>query len=92
MPQFHFDIIDTGLFERDEHGLELPSTGAARKQAVSTLAGIAREELPDGDFREFVIRVRDGQGEKPVLTASLTMKVEWRDGEMTLLPIPRAGE
>jgi hypothetical protein len=53
----------------------LRSIEEARAEALTTLGGIARDELPDGDVREFVIRVRTDEG--PVLlTASLSLRVE----------------
>ena len=77
MPLFHFDTVDTGKLFPDTDGVELPDSEAARKEALSMLGAIARDELPDGDYREFVVHVRDGQP-TPCLTASLTLRVERR--------------
>ena len=60
MRRFYFDIADTGRLTRDEEGLEFSDRQEARQQALATLGEIARDELPDGDHREFVIEVRDG--------------------------------
>ncbi len=68
MPLFHFDTIDTGTVMEDHEGVELPDVEAARKEALATLGAIAKDELPDGDYREFVINVRDGEP-TPILTA-----------------------
>jgi len=68
-------VTDTGRTFRDPEGTELQSIEEARAEALTTLGGIARDELPDGDVREFVIRVRTLEG--PVLlTASLSLRVE----------------
>ncbi len=77
MPRFHFDITDTGRFMRDDEDIELPNHEEARKQALTGLADIAKDELPDGDFREFIIAVRDGEPE-PLFIASLLLSVERR--------------
>jgi hypothetical protein len=39
------------------------------------LDGIARDELPDGDAREFLVRIRDGGG-VVLLIASLVLRVD----------------
>ena len=75
MPRFYFDVYDTGRFSRDEEGLELSSIEEARSQALAALRDIARDELPDGDRREFLVKVRDGDSE-PIMTASLVLHVE----------------
>ena len=75
MPLYHFDVTDTGRLTRDEEGLELPNTQEARKQAIAALADIAKDELPDGDHREFIIEVRDG-GPEPIMRATLSLNVE----------------
>jgi hypothetical protein len=75
MPRFYFDVTDTGRTYSDPEGTELPGLEEARAEALVTLGGIARDELPDGDVRDFVIRVRTEEG--PVLlTASLLLRVE----------------
>ena len=75
MPVYFFDTIDTGETLRDGEGMELPSFAAARKEALTTLGEIAKDELPDGDCREFVITIREGDG-PVILTASLSLRVE----------------
>ena len=77
MPRFYFDVIDNGRITRDEEALELTDFQHARNQALAALADMAKDELPDGDHREFVIEVRDG-GPEPLLRASLALKVEKR--------------
>jgi|KBSSwiS6_1023812.scaffolds.fasta_scaffold124281_1 hypothetical protein len=67
-----FDETDSGREPfRDEQGMELPDLKAARFEALD----IAKDELPDGDVRSFVIDIREGEG-PIVLTASLSLRVE----------------
>jgi hypothetical protein len=74
MPRFFFDITDTGKASPDGEGTEFPDLHAARAAALRTLGEIAKDELPDGDFRDFVIAIRQDDG--PVLlSASLSLKV-----------------
>jgi hypothetical protein len=47
----------------------------ARAEAVKALPDMARDGLPDGDYREFVVHVRDEAGQR-VLRARLTLVVE----------------
>jgi hypothetical protein len=68
-------VPDTGDTLRDSEGMELPSLAAARKEALTTLGEIAKDELPDGDRRDFVITIREGSG-PVILTASLSLRVE----------------
>ena len=48
----------------------------ALKSQKGTLGEIAHDELPNGDAREFVIEIRDGYGRKPLLRATLSLRVE----------------
>ena len=48
---------------------------AARIEALRALGDIAKDELPDGEVRSFVIDIREGEG-PIVLTASLSLRVE----------------
>jgi hypothetical protein len=75
MPRYFFDTTDTGLSQTDDVGTELVDLEAARGEVLAMLAGIARDELPDGDAREFVVRIRDDAG-SILLTASLSLRVE----------------
>jgi hypothetical protein len=75
MPRYFFDFSDDGRVVRDEEGTELPDLDAARDEALKTLAGIARDELPDGNRREFALTIRDGGDAK--LTAKLLVQVEY---------------
>ena len=75
MPHFCFDIADGSETGIDDEGLELPSLTEARKAALATLGEIACEELPDGDCRNFIISIRDENGDA-LLKATLALRVE----------------
>jgi hypothetical protein len=47
----------------------------AKAEAVKALPDMARDGLPDGGYREFVVDVRDEAGQR-VLRARLTLVVE----------------
>ncbi|MCE4226739.1 hypothetical protein HCU64_23640 [Methylobacterium sp. C25] len=76
MPRYFFDVADGDRHVRDEEGLELPDGESARREAICSLLDIARDELPDGDHRSFVITVRDGD-ETSLLSARLALDAKW---------------
>ena len=75
MPRFYFDISDGPEIGRDEEGLEFPNLAKARSAALATLGEIARDELPDGDRRDFKISIRD-EGGQVRLMATLALRVD----------------
>jgi len=76
MPHYFFDETDSGREPfRDEQGMEVPDLKAALLEALRALGDVAKDELPDGDVRSFVIDIREGEG-PIVLTASLSLRVE----------------
>ena len=74
--RYFFDVRDGGVVQVDSDGTVLADLQEARHEALATLGGIAKDELPDGDMREFMISVRDGDG-RIHLRASLVMRVEY---------------
>ena len=74
MTLYFFDVTDTGVTLVDDEGTEAADLSAARREAFTTLGAIAKDELPDGDRREFVIVIRDGDG--PRMRALLSLRVE----------------
>jgi hypothetical protein len=74
VPRYYFDLRDGDLASADDEGTELADLEEARTEALAMLGGIAKDELPDRDQREFVVIVRDGGG--PQLSVSLTVRVE----------------
>jgi hypothetical protein len=75
MPRYFFDVTDAGEASIDDIGVELPSLEAARREALQTLGEIAKDELPNGDHRQFSIDIRAGDG-PAILSASLSLRVE----------------
>ncbi len=76
MPRYFFDTYDGDHFLPDDQGIELENLAAAKAEASRGLADMAGDELPDGDQRSFVVRVRDEAGEV-VLQAALSLVVEY---------------
>ena len=76
MPTFYFDISDGNRRIQDDEGTELSDIHAARNQAICVLPDIARDELPDGNHREFSSVVRDASG-KIIFKATLSLAAEW---------------
>ena len=75
MPLYYFHVTNAGSVTRDGDGTELAGFEEARREAVTALCAIAKDELPDGDSHEFMIDVRDSDG-RSVLTVSLSVRVE----------------
>ena len=75
MPRYFFDVTDSGKVSVDMEGVEFDSLEDARGEALRTLGEIAKDELPDGDHRQFSIEIREGDG-APVLSASLSLRVQ----------------
>jgi hypothetical protein len=78
MPRYFFDTIEQpgDRTVRDDDGLDFPDMATARREALSYLGGIARDELPDGDYREFVVQVRSEGGDAPLFTVTMIVKVD----------------
>lgn len=76
MPRYFFDIHDGERFTPDDTGLEFPDARAARDKAVSALPDIARDLMPDGQKRVFVVAIRDETG-TTLFRAALSFMEEW---------------
>lgn len=76
MPRFYFDTDDGVEKQVDDVGIDLPTLETARRHAVSILPDIAREELPDGDRRVFVSKLRNEDGHT-IFIATLSLIGEW---------------
>ncbi|MGF9764452.1 hypothetical protein AAII07_56090 [Microvirga sp. 0TCS3.31] len=63
MPRFFFDIHDGKAFTPDRVGLDLDSLEAAKDEAKKTLPDIVKDEMPDGDRRDFTVDVKDVAGQ-----------------------------
>jgi hypothetical protein len=75
MPRYYFDIRDGEYVQKDNEGTVLRGLAEAKAQAVKTLPDIARDEIPYGDQREFVIEIKDENG-RPLVTVRLSLVVE----------------
>ncbi len=76
MPLFFFDFEDTGRRSKDAEGTEFASRDLVREEAITTLALMAKEGLPDGDHREFGVTVSDDH-HRQVFKARLSFNAEW---------------
>jgi hypothetical protein len=75
MPRFYFDTYDGDRFLPDETGIEFENIKAAKAEAQKSLPEMARDGLPDGNHRTFVVCVRDEAGQV-VLRVALSLVVE----------------
>jgi hypothetical protein len=75
MPRFFFDIHDGEDFTPDRDGLDLDDLEAAKAEAKRTLPEIVKDEMPDGDRRDFTVGVKDATGQL-VWRVTLSLVVE----------------
>jgi hypothetical protein len=75
MPRFFFDIHDGEDFTPDREGLELDGLEAAKAEAKKTLPEIVKDEMPDGDRRDFTVDVKSAAGQI-VWRVTLSLVVE----------------
>jgi hypothetical protein len=75
MPRFFFDIHDGEAFTPDRQGLDLDGLEAAKDEAKKTLPDIVKDEMPDGDRRDFTVDVKDAAGQI-VWRVTLSLVVE----------------
>ena len=75
MPRFFFDTYDGDKLIPDDVGLELESLEVAKTEAQKCLPEMAKDALPDGNHRAFVVNVRDEAG-KVMLRMALSLVIE----------------
>jgi hypothetical protein len=75
MPRFFFDIHDGEDFTPDRQGLELDGLEAAKAEAKKTLPEIVKDEMPEGDRRDFTVDVKSAAGQI-VWRVTLSLVVE----------------
>jgi hypothetical protein len=75
MPRFFFDIHDGEAFTPDREGLDLDGLEAAKEEAKKTLTEIVKDEMPDGDRRDFTVDVKNAAGQI-VWRVTLSLVVE----------------
>jgi hypothetical protein len=78
MPRYFFDTYDGESSTADEIGVEFETLEAARAEAQRFLPEMAREGLPDGNHRTFVVSVRNDAGQV-LVRMSLSLVVEEGD-------------
>jgi hypothetical protein len=76
MPRFLCDTYDGQFLARDDLGQELEDLEAARALAQAALPEMAKDELPDGDQRVFMVSVRDEAGQV-VVRAALSLVLDY---------------
>lgn len=62
MTRYYFDTFDGNAKINDCEGVECASRAAARDEAASALADMARDVLPAGAKRKFMVQIRDEDG------------------------------
>lgn len=82
MPRYFFDTDDGDRRAEDRDGVELPDHEAARRLAQAALPDMAHDKLPDGDHRDFTVRVRD-EGGTVLYSACLALNGEWHVARKT---------
>ncbi|MFC1460158.1 DUF6894 family protein [Microvirga arabica] len=75
LPRYFFDTYDGHRFIADSEGIELKDIEMAKAEAQSALPDLARDALPAGDQKTFIVSVRDEAGQV-VLRAALSLIVE----------------
>ena len=75
MRRFFCDIHDGEAFTPDRVGLNLDHPDAAKAEAKKTLPEIVKDEMPDGDRRDFTVDVKDVAGQI-VWRVTLSLVVE----------------
>ena len=76
MPKYYFTTDDGDSRIFDQIGQELPDAAEARSMALDALPDMARDKLPDGDTRTFMVTVSDEANEL-IYKAELKLKGEW---------------
>ena len=76
MPRFFIDTHDGDFGTTDDEGQTFADAAGARRAALRALPEMARDGMPDGDDREFVVNVRNADGHG-IYTATLTLRGGW---------------
>ncbi|MCG5249466.1 DUF6894 family protein [Methylorubrum extorquens] len=76
MPRYFFDIDDGVRDVHDDEGVTFNDQESARKEAIVTLAELAKDILLDGNDHVFKAQVRDETG-KRIYEAALTLRSAW---------------
>ncbi|MER8489340.1 hypothetical protein NKH53_13815 [Mesorhizobium australicum] len=74
MARFFFDLADNGKLYQDTEGTDLPSPEAAEDEAARALLEIAKDQMPDGTFRQVAFQVHDGASH-PLFVVKITFEL-----------------
>jgi hypothetical protein len=85
MPRYFFDVHDGGRFAPDRIGLELEGLEVAKDEAKKALPDIVKDQMPDGDRRDFTVDVKDAAGQI-VWRITLSLVVESPSPGSTVKP------
>jgi hypothetical protein len=75
VPRYFFDTYDGNRLITDPEGMELPNLERVKVEAQNALPDLARDALPGGDQKTFIVSVRDDAGQV-ILRAALSLIVE----------------
>ena len=75
LARYFFDTYDGERLVPDPDGIELQGPEQVKAEAQRALPDLARDALPDGNQKTFMVSVRDEAGQV-VLRAALTMIIE----------------
>jgi hypothetical protein len=78
VPRFFIDTHDGDFGATDDEGQAFADAAAARRAALRALPEMARDGMPDGDYSEFIVNLRNADGEG-IYTATLTLRGAWRE-------------
>ena len=74
MPRYYFHIRENGCLIRDEEGQEFQDKEAVRKEAVETVASIARDVFMNGSAKVVMVDVQEE--DQACLRVSISLSVE----------------
>ncbi|WP_027037577.1 DUF6894 family protein [Mesorhizobium ciceri] len=74
MARFFFDLTDNGELYPDPEGTDLTDLEAAEDEAARALLEIAKDQMPDGTFREVALHVRDAAS-SPLFVVKVTFEL-----------------
>lgn len=76
MARFFIDTHDGTQPLLDEDGIDLVDAATARAAALSALPDMAKDHMPNGDHRRYLVRVRSEAGQV-IYCAALTLAGGW---------------
>ncbi|MBZ9887418.1 hypothetical protein LB559_05600 [Mesorhizobium sp. BR1-1-3] len=60
MARFFFDLVDNGTSYPDTEGTDLTTLASAEDEAARALLEIAKDQMPNGTFRQVALQVHAG--------------------------------